>query len=113
MDKPDNFSLIVVILPAIAPFFFFFCCKQPFPAFHWGVGLYGKPEANGIKAGNDAARTKGPSAVSHPWVPEELGEDDQVGRVQREAHVGRRDGQDGHAGLGRELEPLAQLLALG
>lgn len=51
--------------------------------------------------------------ISHPGVPEELGEDDQVGRVQREAHVGRRDGQNGHAGLGRVLEPFAQLLPLG
>lgn len=51
--------------------------------------------------------------ISHPWVPEELGEHDQVGRVQGEAHVGCRDGQNGHAGLGRILEPLAQLLPLG
>lgn len=60
-----------------------------------------------------AASTKSLAATSHPRVPEELGEDHQVGRVQREAHVGRRDGQDGHARLGRVLEPLAQLLPLG
>lgn len=36
---------------------------------------------------------------SHSRVPEELSEDHEVGRVQRDAHVSGRDGENSHAAL--------------
>lgn len=97
--------------------FVFFCCEQQFAAFHWGVSLLEVDQklANGIKTAivthtyhNDSHTL---SPISYPWVPKELGEDDQISRVQGETHVGRGDGQNGYAGLTRVLELLAQLLS--
>lgn len=48
----------------------------------------------------------------YPGVPEQFSEDDQVGGMQRQAHVGGSDGQDSHAGLARMLKLVAQVLAL-
>lgn len=96
---------------------FFFRCEQQFAAFHWGVSLLEVDQkwANGIKIAiprhtyHHDAHTLSP--ISYPWVPKELSEDDQISRVQGETHVGRGDGQNGHAGLIRVLELLAQLLS--
>ncbi|KAF3843101.1 hypothetical protein F7725_001950 [Dissostichus mawsoni] len=43
---------------------------------------------------------------------EKLSEDHQVGGVQREAHVGCRDGENSHAGLSGALKPITQQLPI-
>lgn len=50
--------------------------------------------------------------MAYPGVPEELSEDHQVSRVQGETHVSCSDRQHSHAGFGRELELVTELLPL-
>lgn len=118
MDKPDSYSYTLpppvgYLIAFPSAFLLLFSLLRTAV---WGAFHRGRPSLNGkTKKGADGikAATISHTKIPHPWVPEELSEDDQVGRVQGEAHVGRRDGQNGHAGLGGILEPLAQLLPLG